>query len=145
MIFNEARPRRATYSAGREGRDALTADVISAGIYVHRALGPGLLESVYHACLCEEFRHRGLRFESEIALPIEYRGRRLEERFRIDLIIESDLLIEVKSVEQILPVHVAQVLTYLRLGGFERALLLNFNVARLTQGIRRISLRQQGG
>src|SRR5690606_32443103 len=84
--------RRASYSAESEGHDDLTARVIGAAIAVHKELGPGMLESAYHACMCEELRHRQLRFESELSLPIRYRSRDLEERYRIDLVVESTLV-----------------------------------------------------
>jgi GxxExxY protein len=132
--------RERSYSHGLEGRDELSEQVIGAAIEVHRALGPGLLESVYQCCLAEELRFRGLSFNSELPLPIRYRGRCLDAGFRLDLVVESRLLVELKSIERVLPVHVAQVLTYLRVSGIRRGLLINFNAPRLTFGVRRVSL-----
>jgi GxxExxY protein len=118
---------------------ALTEQVIGAAIEVHRALGPGLLESVYEACLCRELLHRGLPFESQVPISVVYRDVRLEHGFRIDVLVETTLLIEIKAVERLLPLHEAQILTYLRLGGFRLGLLMNFNAVRLTDGLRRFS------
>ncbi len=118
----------------------MTDQVIGAAIDVHREIGPGMLESVYRICLEAELHFRGLACEAEVALPLSYRDRQLNAQFRMDLVVAKELLIETKSVERLIPVHTAQVLTYLRLSGLRRALLINFNVPRLMQGIRRISL-----
>ncbi len=134
-----------TYSPEKEGHDALTERVIAGAIAVHRELGPGMLESAYQACLRQELHAHSIAFDSEVHLPIIYRGRQLKEHFRVDLLVERQLVIEVKSVDLIAPVHLAQLLTYLRIGQFERGLLINFNVARLTKGIRRVSLKRLGG
>lgn len=131
--------RGGTYAVEREGTDDLTGQVIAAAIDVHRAIGPGMLESVYQACLSDELRQRAIAFEEEVALPITYRGRVLKERFRLDFVVESRLIVEIKSVERLLQVHHAQLLTYLRLGGFRRGLLINFNVPRLVLGVRRVA------
>ncbi len=115
----------------------LTESIIGAAMEVHRSLGPGLLESVYQECLCREFLVRGIPFERERALPLEYKGVRLECGYRLDMLVANAVVVEVKAIEAIAPVHEAQVLTYLRLGGWQVGLLINFNVAALRQGIRR--------
>jgi GxxExxY protein len=104
---------------------------------VHRSLGPGLLESAYHECLCRELMVRGIPYERERPLPLEYKGTRLECGYRLDLLVEGTVVVEVKSVEAIAPIHEAQLMTYLRLGGWRVGLLINFNVPVLKQGIRR--------
>lgn len=111
--------------------------VIGAAIEVHRTLGPGLLESAYCGCLCRELTLRGIPFEKERPLPVEYKGVRLECGYRLDLLVASSVVVEVKAVEAIALVHEAQLLTYLRLGGWRIGLLLNFNVVLLKDGIRR--------
>jgi GxxExxY protein len=122
----------------------LTESVIGAAMEVHRTLGPGLLESVYQECLCRELMVRGIAFERERALPLEYKGVHLECGYRLDILVANAVVVEVKSVAAIAPVHEAQVLTYLRLGGWRVGLLLNFNVAVLRQGIRRKVLGFEG-
>lgn len=114
-----------------------TETIIGAAIEVHRALGPGLLESAYAECLCRELSVRGVSFERERALPLEYKGIRLECGYRLDLLVANLVVVEVKAVEALAPVHEAQLLTYLRLGGWQLGLLINFNVELLKQGIRR--------
>jgi GxxExxY protein len=111
--------------------------VIGAAMEVHRSLGPGLLESAYHQCLCRELVIRGVPFEYERKLPLEYKGLQLEQTYRIDLVVASQVVVEVKSIEAIAPIHEAQLLTYLRLGGWNVGLLINFNVVVLKDGIRR--------
>ncbi len=115
----------------------LTKQVIAAAIEVHRTLGPGLLESVYEECLCKELSLRNIPFVRQTGLPVEFKGSRLECGYRIDLLIADTVLIEVKSVETVLPVHEAQLLTYMKLGGWKVGLLINFNVPLLKQGIKR--------
>ena len=102
---------------------------------VHRALGPGLLESAYQSALAAEFEFQGVPFEREWPIPILYRDRILDTHFRLDFLIGGLLVIELKAVEVVLPVHVAQLITYLRLGGFRTGLLINFNVPALRRGI----------
>lgn len=117
----------------------LTSTIIGAAIEVHRSLGPGLLESAYETCLAFELVDRGLSIEREKPLPMVYRGRRLDCGYRIDLIVEDEIIVEVKAVEQIMPVHSAQLLSYLRLYRRTLGLLLNFHVKWLADhGIRRI-------
>ncbi len=115
----------------------ITEAVIGAAIEVHRSLGPGLLESVYQECLCRELTVRKLPFERERAIPLEYKGLRLKCGYRLDLLVDSQVVVEVKSVEAIIPVHEAQLMTYLRLGSWRVGLLINFNVPVLKEGLRR--------
>jgi GxxExxY protein len=115
----------------------ITGAVIGAAMEVHRRLGPGLLESAYQECLCREFCVRQIPFEREKPLPVEYKGTRLECGYRLDMLVAGAVVVEVKSVETLAPVHEAQLLTYLRLGGWKVGLLINFNVPILKQGIRR--------
>ncbi|GDX99167.1 hypothetical protein LBMAG48_15710 [Phycisphaerae bacterium] len=122
-------------SAGMEQDDPLTKQVIGCAIEVHRTLGPGLLESAYEACLVHELTIAGLRALAQVPLAIEYKGVRLDIGYRLDLLIEDRLVIEVKAVEKVLPVHEAQLLTYLRLSGYKVGLLLNFNSKYLKDGI----------
>ncbi len=105
---------------------------------VHSLLGPGLLESAYDACLTHELRKRGFRVETQVGLPVVYDGEKLELGYRIDLLVENLVVVEVKCVEAIHPVHEAQLLSYLRLSGKNVGLLINFHVARLKDGIKRM-------
>jgi GxxExxY protein len=113
---------------------------IGAAIEVHRRLGPGLLESSYHACLCQELELRGITYRSQIALPLEYKGKRLTKGYIVDLLIEDSVVVEVKAVDQLLPIRSAQVMTYMRLLNIRSGLLLNFNVVILPRGMKRILL-----
>jgi GxxExxY protein len=115
----------------------LTSAIIGAAIEVHRALGPGLLESAYEECLCHELTLRGIRFRRQVDLPIVYKGVHLDCGYRIDLLIEEAVIVELKCVERIERIHEAQLLTYLRLSGKRVGLLVNFNAPVLTEGIRR--------
>ncbi len=112
--------------------------VVDTAVAVHRALGPGLLESVYEAVLAAELRERGLRVERQASVPIEYRGTRFDEGFRADLIVEGKVLLELKSVEKLSHLHRKQLLTYLRLSGHRLGLLLNFGEGLIKDGIVRI-------
>jgi GxxExxY protein len=118
----------------------VTGTVIGAAIEVHRALGPGLLESAYEECLCRELSLRKIPFERQRSLPVKYKGVSLDCGYRLDLLVADRVVVEVKAVEKLLPIHEAQLLTYLRLGGWKVGLLLNFNVPVLKQGIRRLVL-----
>jgi GxxExxY protein len=109
---------------------------------VHTLLGPGLLESAYQFCLAHELRNRGFGVATEVALPVIYEGQRLEVGYRIDLVVEARVVVEVKSVEAIHPIHEAQLLSYMRLSGIRVGLLINFNVLRLRDGIKRMVDRQ---
>jgi len=115
-------------------QEELTESVIGSAIEVHRGLGPGLLESAYEECLCHEFHLRGIGFERQVALPVEYKGVKLDCGYRLDLIVEDALILELKCLEHILPVHEAQLLTYLRMTSKRVGLILNFNVPVLTRG-----------
>jgi GxxExxY protein len=119
---------------------ALTSEIIGAAIEVHRNLGPGLLESVYQACLAREFSIRKLSFEQQRSLPVEYRGMCIDCGYRMDFVVSRKVVLELKSVEAILGVHEAQLLTYLKLSGLRVGLLINFNVPVLKDGIRRLVL-----
>jgi GxxExxY protein len=111
---------------------------IGAAIEVHRHLGPGLLESSYRNCLCRELELRGIAYRSEVALPLAYKGMQIAKGYVIDLLIEDSLVVEIKSVDKLLPVHSAQLMTYMRLQSVSSGLLVNFNVHVLLQGIRRL-------
>ena len=117
----------------------LTHSIRGALIEVHRALGPGLLESAYEQCTCHELTLRGHRFERQVALPVRYKGVLLDCGYRMDLIVEGRVLLELKSVDAIHPIYEAQVLTYLKLSGLRIALLVNFNVPKIIDGIKRIA------
>ena len=118
--------------------NAISDKVIGAAIEVHRHLGPGLLESSYHACLCRELELRGIPNHDRIALPLEYKEIQVAKGYIIDLLIEDSLIVEIKSVDKLLPIHSVQLMTYMRLRGVSSGLLLNFNVGILPHGIRRI-------
>lgn len=114
--------------------------VIGAAIEVHRLLGPGLLESSYQACLCRELELRGITHDSQVALPLKYKGIHLSKGYIIDLLIDNSLVVEIKSVDKLLPIHSAQLMTYMRLLGVSSGLLMNFNVHLLPHGIKRLLL-----
>ncbi len=118
----------------------LTAEIIGAGMTVHTELGPGLLESAYETCLALELSGRGLSFERQWEVPVRYKGAPVAVGYRVDLLVEDRVIVELKSVTQLAPIHEAQVLTYLRLSGRPLGLLINFNVQRLKDGIRRLIL-----
>jgi GxxExxY protein len=115
----------------------ITEQIIGAAIEVHRVIGPGLLESAYEECLCHELGLRGISFERQRPLPVEYQGIKLECSYRLDLLVENAVAVELKAVSSIEPIHEAQLLTYLRMGGWKIGLLINFNVPVLKNGIRR--------
>ena len=118
----------------------LTQTIIGAAIEVHRSLGPGLLESAYEECLCKELTLQQISFERQRPLPLEYKGVKLECGYRLDLLVADTVVLEVKSVDAIIPIHEAQLLTYMKLGGWKVGLLINFNVPVLKQGVRRLVL-----
>ncbi len=118
----------------------LTEQIIGAAIEVHRALGPGLLESAYHACMAREFSLRELPFEQEKPLPVEYKGQRLECGYRLDFLVAKKVVVELKAAQAIQPIHEAQLLTYLKLTDCRVGLLINFNVPVLKNGIKRMVL-----
>ncbi len=121
-----------------ERDDRLTREIIGAAMRVHTQLGPGLLESAYEACLEFELRERGLSVERQKELPVIYRDVRLDCGYRVDLLVQNAVVVELKSVEQLMPIHTAQLLSYLRLSGCRIGLLINFNVEQLRKGIRRV-------
>jgi GxxExxY protein len=120
--------------------DPLTQKIIGAAIEVHRVLGPGLLESAYEECLCHELRLGGIAFTRQQPLPVVYKGITLDCGYRLDVVVEGRAILELKTVDRILPIHEAQILTYLRLTGIHTGLILNFNVPALHQGIKRMVL-----
>ena len=117
-----------------------TNQIIGLAIKVHKKLGPGLLESVYESCLCWELAHEGLAFRRQVPLSVIYEDLRLDNAYAADIIVEQSVVLELKSVERLLPVHEAQILTYLRLSGCKIALLMNFNSVMLKDGLRRFIL-----
>lgn len=122
----------------------LTHRIIAAAIEVHKNLGPGLLEAVYRFCLSLELEALGLKYQKEVGIHLLYKNKKIDNCFRLDFLIESDIILELKSIEKILPVHEAQLLTYLRLSGKQVGLLINFNVPVLKQGIHRCILSAHG-
>jgi GxxExxY protein len=118
--------------------DALAREVVDAAFKVHRALGPGLLESAYETCLEIELGRRGISVQRQVAVSIAYEGETVPEAFRVDMVVGERLLVELKAVEQVLPIHQAQLLTYLRLTGSRIGLLINFNVQLIRDGIKRL-------
>ncbi|MEO5923106.1 MAG: GxxExxY protein [Bryobacteraceae bacterium] len=119
--------------------NAASREIVDASLQVHKALGPGLLESVYTATLAKALRSRGLKVATEVGMPVDFEGSHFELGFRADLIVEDCVIVEVKSVTDLLPVHQKQLLTYLRLGNKKLGLLINFNVALIKNGICRIA------
>jgi GxxExxY protein len=119
--------------------NSITHTIIGAAVEVHRHMGPGLLESAYKACLVFELRERGLEAVTEVPLPVIYKGQQLDVGYRLDLVVESCVILELKSIERFERVHIAQLLSYLRLGKCPLGLLINFNVPILVEGVRRIA------
>ena len=117
--------------------DLIAREIVDAALAVHKALGPGLLESIYEQCLGFELTSRALAVERQVALPVRYRGHQLDGGFRLDLLVGRSVVVEIKTIEKVLPVHEAQILSYLRLSGYKLGLLINFNVALIKHGIRR--------
>lgn len=120
--------------------DPLTERIIGFAIEVHRHLGPGLLESAYEECLCYELSENGIAFRRQVPLPVVYKAVRLDCGYRIDVVVENRVILELKSAERLMPIHDAQVLTYMRLSGIRTGLLLNFNTPVLKDGIRQLML-----
>lgn len=120
--------------------NAITESVIGAAIAVHRELGPGLLESTYLACLTHELVMAGLRVECQVPIRVEYKGQTLDCGYRIDLLVEQSVIVELKATQRLDPIHAAQLLTYLKLSGLRVGLLINFNVHLLKDGLRRFML-----
>jgi len=122
----------------RDHLNQISAQVVDAAIKVHSVLGPGLLESAYEACLAYELGKRGLQVEAQLALPVVYEQVKIDVGYRIDLLVEGGVIVELKSVERLLPIHEAQLLSYLRLSQKRLGLLINFNVPKLRDGIKRM-------
>lgn len=118
--------------------DLLSREIVDCAVEVHRSLGPGLLESAYEQCFCTEIASRGLSFERQVHLPVHYKGSLLECGYRLDVVVDNLVVIEIKSVSKLEPVHVAQLLTYLKLSGMKLGFLLNFNSSLMKNGIRRV-------
>jgi GxxExxY protein len=114
--------------------------ILDAAFVVHRELGPGLLESIYEACLCDELLQAGIEFERQVILPVHYKGRLLDAGLRLDIFVAGLVIVEIKAIDKLLPVHKAQLMTYLKLTGARLGLLINFNEALLKDGIRRVAL-----
>lgn len=121
-----------------ERLNRITEQIIGAAIAVHRALGPGLLESAYEACLAFELRQRGLKVEQQRPVPVVYREVKLDCGYRLDLLVEDEVIVEIKSVDHLAPIHEAQLLSYLKLTGRKVGLLINFNVKMLISGVKRV-------
>jgi GxxExxY protein len=117
----------------------ITAQIVDAAMKVHTGLGPGLLESAYEACLAHELRKRNLQVETQVALPVHYDGVDIELGYRIDLLVEGAVIVELKAVRELLPIHEAQLLSYLKLSRKKIGLLINFHVLRLKDGIKRLA------
>jgi len=122
----------------REQLNKLSKIILDSSIEVHRNLGPGLLESVYEVCLCKELILRNINLQRQVSLPVEYKNEKLDADFRIDVLVENEIIIELKAVEFLLPVHEAQLLTYLKLADKRLGFLINFNVPKLVNGFKRM-------
>ena len=120
--------------------DLLTEKIIGFAITVHRELGPGLLEAVYEECLCFELKANGIAFRRQVPLPVVYKSIRLECGYRMDVVVENAVILEIKSVDRLLPIHEAQIITYMKLSRIPTGLLLNFNIPVLKDGLRRLML-----
>ena len=122
------------------GINVLTGEIVDAGLKVHRTLGPGLLESVYEHCLAYEFEMRGIAARRQVALPIVYDGVRLDAGYRLDMVVEDAVILEIKAVDELTRLHEAQILTYLKLSGYRLGFLMNFNVPLFKRGLKRMAL-----
>lgn len=122
----------------KEQINKLSGIILDCSIEVHRNLGPGLLESVYEICLCKELSMKGINYQRQVLLPVNYKGEKLDADFRIDILVENEIIIELKAVEIMNPVYEAQLLTYLKLANKNLGLLINFNVPKLVDGFKRI-------
>lgn len=125
-------------SMNKEDRNRLSGIVLDASIEVHKQLGPGLLESVYEACLCKELDLRNTNYKRQLSLPVNYKGFEINLDYRIDILVDNEIIVELKAAETLLPVHHAQLLTYLKLTDKRLGLLINFNVPRLVDGFKRV-------
>jgi GxxExxY protein len=131
---------RATYAPIPDETERIATLIVDAAFTVHTALGAGLLESVYEPCFCYEIQKRGLKFERQVILPIIYDGVKLDEGFRLDVLVEGQIICELKAVDELAPIHQAQLLTYLKLANKRLGFLINFNVPLLKNGIKRMAL-----
>jgi GxxExxY protein len=131
------RPLTAEDAESVKNLNQLTDTIIGAAMEVHRGLGPGLLESSYEMCLCRELSIRGIPFERQVPIPVEYKGVKLDCGYRADIVVDGAILVEIKAIDSLLPIHDAQLLSYLKLGGWKIGLLINFNVELLKHGLRR--------
>jgi GxxExxY protein len=120
--------------------DRVASEVVDVAYKIHHTLGPGLLESVYEACFAHELSRRGMKFQKQVEMPVVYEGLRLDAGLRLDLVVEDCVVVELKAVEKVLPVHAAQILTYLKLSGKRLGFLINFNTNVIRDGIQRIAL-----
>jgi GxxExxY protein len=120
--------------------EEIATEIVDASFLVHSTLGPGLLESVYEDCLAYEFSKRSLSYNRQLVLPVRYREHEIDSGFRLDFLVEDCVVLEIKAVEALLPVHTSQVLTYLKLGGYRLGFLINFNVSIIKRGIHRYVL-----
>jgi GxxExxY protein len=123
-----------------QGVNQTTEAIIGAAIEVHKHLGPGLLESAYEECLCHELHLRNIPFQRQVPLPVVYKGTKLDCGYRIDLLVKNEVVVELKAIDSILPIHEAQALTYMRLGSWKVGLIINFNVPIVVKGIKRLVL-----
>jgi GxxExxY protein len=130
-------PQRTQSAQTMKDFNELTEAIIGAAIEVHRALGPGLLESTYEMCLCRELALRRIPFERQVPIPVEYKGVKLDCGYRADIVVAGTILLEIKAIDSLLSIHDAQLLTYLRLGGWQIGLIIKFNVELLKHGLRR--------
>jgi GxxExxY protein len=128
----------------KSGIEEIATDIVDSAVKVHKALGPGLLESAYQACLAHELKKRGHTVKTEMTLPVTYDGEKIDTGFRIDMLVDDQIIIENKTVESVLPVHEAQIMTYLKLNDCHLGFLLNWNVKLMRNGIRRIVLNLPG-
>lgn len=122
----------------RDELNILSKSILDVCLSVHREMGPGLLESIYELCLLEEFRQRNINVTSQVSIPLMYKGKELSKDFRIDILVENEIIIEIKSVDTILPVHTAQIISYLKLADKRLGFLVNFNVDLLKNGFKRV-------
>ena len=118
--------------------DAISYDVVGSAIEVHKHLGPGLLENIYQDCLAFELSKKGYKVSSEVSLPVVYKEKKFNSAYRLDLLIDDKVILEIKAIERVLPVHNAQLLSYLKLSNLKLGLLINFNVSQLKQGVKRV-------
>jgi len=140
VMMENARPEKQSAQrtfVDEKALNELSGKIVDAAIAVHRELGPGLLESVYETCLAQELSGRNIQLQRQVEIPVYYKGGRLEAGFRADILVQDLIIVEIKAVEKLLPIHEAQIITYLRLSGRPLGLLLNFNCKLMKQGIRR--------